>query len=66
MNWYESGGFALARTPSRDVGGSRTVRMSLWYPDEIRYIGIDVNQTDLMMMRRDISRLLKEMKEERK
>lgn len=66
MSWYESGGFALARTPSKDVGGSRTVRMSLWYPDEMRYIGIDVNQTDLMMMRRDISSLLRQMKEEGK
>lgn len=66
MSWYESGGFALARTPSKDVSGSKTVRMSLWFPGEQRYVGIDVNQTDLMMMRRDISRLLKEMKEERK
>lgn len=40
--------------------------MSLWFPGEQRYVGIDVNQTDLMMMRRDISSLLKEMKEERK
>ena len=66
MSWYESGGFALARTPSKDVSGSKTAHMSLWFPGEQRYVGIEVNQTDLMMMRRDISRLLKEMKEERK
>lgn len=67
MSWYESGGFLVVRTPSKDdTSGSRTARMSLWYPDEMRYIGIDVNQTDLMMMRRDISSLLRQMKEERK
>lgn len=66
MSWYENCGFALARTPSKDVSGSKTAHMSLWYPDEMRYIGIDVNQTDLMMMRRDISSLLRQMKEERK
>ena len=67
MSWYESGGFLVVRTPSKDdTSGSRTAHMSLWFPGEQRYVGIDVNQTDLMMMRRDISRLLKEMKEERK